>query len=318
MGISSYPNGWKGGVVVKGVPLEIPNPGKVFWVNNSGVIPQGGIGGSDSNDGTYLRPFGTIDGAIGKCTANRGDVIYVMPGHSETITTDSEVDFDVAGVRCIGLGHGGAMAQINFNATAATVAVGADDVVIQNMRFTADVSAVVDGIVVEDGVDDGCIRDCVFDVVLAATDEFVDSISFVNDNSRWLVEGCTFDMALGGAASAVHMDADTDKLTIRGNVMRGDYSVANITGDTTLSTNLDIDGNLLENGDGSNLNAQPCIDLVGINSTGTIRNNYLVCNLTTKAASIVAAQCLLFENYYNEDISGSGTGGIIGAASADD
>ena len=316
MGISSYPNGWKGGVVVKGVPLEIPNPGKVFWVNNSGVIPSGGIGGSDSNDGTYLRPFSTIDATIGKCLENRGDVIYVMPGHSETITTDSAVDFDVAGVRCIGLGHGGKMAQINFNATAATVAVGADDVIIQNMRFTADVSAVVDGIVVEDGADEGVIRGCLFDVVLAATDEFVDSISFVNDNSRWLVEGCTFDMALGGAASAINMDADTDKLTIRKNVIRGDYSIGNIIGSTTLSTNLDIDNNLLENGDGSNLGAQPCIDLVGINSTGTIRNNYIVCNVGTKAASIVAAQCFLFENYYNEDITG--TGGLIGTVSADD
>ena len=114
------------------------------------------------------------------------------------------------------------------------------------------------------------------------------------------------------------MDQDTDKLTIRGNVMRGDYSIGNIIGSTTLSTNLDIDGNLLENGDGSNLNAQPCIDLVGVSSTGTIRNNYLVCNLSTKGAAIVAANCLLFENYYNEDVSSSGTGGIIGTASADD
>ena len=316
MGISSYPNGWKGGVVVKGVPLEIPNPGKVFWVNNSGVIPQGGIGGSDSNDGTYLRPFSTIDATIGKCTANRGDVIYVMPGHSETITTDSEIDFDVAGVRCIGLGHGGGMAQIAYNATAATVAIGADDVIIQNMRFTADINAVVDGIVIEDGVDEGVIRGCLFDVNTATTDEFVDSISFVNDNTRWLIEGCTFDMDLGGAASAINMDADTDRLTIRKNVIRGDYSVANITGSTALSTNLDIDSNLLENGIGGNINGQPVIDLVGIASTGTIRDNYIVCDVATKAASIVAARCLLFENYYNEDVTG--TGGLIGTVSADD
>ena len=316
MGISSYPNGWKGGVVVKGVPLEIPNPGKVFWVNNSGVIPSGGIGGSDSNDGTYLRPFSTIDATIGKCLENRGDVIYVMPGHSETITTDSAVDFDVAGVRCIGLGHGGAMAQINFNATAATVAVGADDVIIQNMRFTADITVVADGIVVEDGVDEGIIRGCLFDVVAATTDEFVDCIRFVNDNTRWLIEGCTFDMDLGGAASAINMDADTDRLTIRKNVIRGDYSVANITGSTALSTNLDIDNNLLENGIGGNINGQPVIDLVGIASTGTIRDNYIVCDVATKTASIVASACLLFENYYNEDVTG--TGGLIGTVSADD
>ena len=184
------------------------------------------------------------------------------------------------------------------------------------MRFTADINAVVDGIVIEDGVDEGVIRGCLFDVNTATTDEFVDSISFVNDNTRWLIEGCTFDMDIAGAASAINMDADTDRLTIRKNVIRGDYSVANITGSTTLSTNLDIDNNLLENGIGGNINGQPVIDLVGIASTGTIRDNYIVCDVATKAASIVASACLLFENYYNEDVTG--TGGLIGTVSADD
>ena len=32
------------------------------------------------------RPFATVDFAIGQCTANQGDVIYVMPGYTETIT----------------------------------------------------------------------------------------------------------------------------------------------------------------------------------------------------------------------------------------
>ena len=106
MGLSNYPNGWRNGVVVRGVPIEIPHPGKVFWVNNSSVLAEGGIAGSDGNDGTYQRPFGTIDYAVGRCTANRGDVIYVMPGHSETIGAAAAVDFDVAGITVIGLGRG--------------------------------------------------------------------------------------------------------------------------------------------------------------------------------------------------------------------
>ena len=102
MAVSNYPNGFQQGLLVRDVPLEIPHPGKVFWVNNSGVLPDQGIAGSNGNPGTYLKPFASVDYAIGRCKANRGDVIYVMPGHSETITAAQGVDFDVAGVTCVG------------------------------------------------------------------------------------------------------------------------------------------------------------------------------------------------------------------------
>jgi hypothetical protein len=81
MGISSFPNGFAQGVSIRGVPVDVPHPGQVFWVNNSSVLAEGGITGSNGNDGTYRKPFASIDYAIGKCKANRGDVIYVMPGH---------------------------------------------------------------------------------------------------------------------------------------------------------------------------------------------------------------------------------------------
>ena len=94
MALSNYPNGFKDGVVLKGVPQEIPNPGKVFWVNNSGVLAEGGVGGSNGNNGSYQKPFETIDYAVSQCKANRGDVIYVMPGHVETISSASGLDLD--------------------------------------------------------------------------------------------------------------------------------------------------------------------------------------------------------------------------------
>ena len=67
----------------------------------------------------------------------------------------------------------------------------------------------------------------------------------------------------------------------------------------------------------SDVNTEPGIELL-TGSTGVIQNNNIVANLATKAASVVCDNCMLFENYYNEDASSSGTGGIIGTASADD
>jgi len=86
-------------------------------------------------------------------------------------------------------------------------------------------------------------------------------------------------------------------------------------GDTTLSTNILISDNLLIQGIGGNIGTEPGIELL-TGTTGVIQNNNIVCNLSTMAASIVADQCFYFQNYYNEDVTG--TGAIIGTASAND
>ena len=75
---SNFPGGFMNGLTVRETPIEIPHPGKVFWVNNSSVLAEFGLTGSNGNAGTYRHPFSTIDYAIGRCTAGRGDVIYVM------------------------------------------------------------------------------------------------------------------------------------------------------------------------------------------------------------------------------------------------
>lgn len=314
---SNYPNGFNNGIKLRQIPLVHMNVGKVFYVNNSSVLPENGVSGSDGNDGTFLRPFATIDYAVSKCTANRGDIIYVMPGHAESIAAASAIDLDVAGISLVGLGKGTKMPTITYTNAAAEVAVGADDITIHNMKFNASVTAVLIGIDVEDGVNNCVISNCVFGVDAAGTDEFNNTIRFTNNNSDCVVEDCTIDMGIAGAAAGILLDADTARIRICNNIIRGDFSVANINGDTTLSTNVLIKGNLLENGIGGDLNAQPGIELL-TGTTGTIADNYIVCNLATKAASVVADTCLLFENYYNEDISGAATGGIIGTASADD
>jgi len=148
MGMSSYPNGWANGVLIKGMPLLTLYPGKQFWVNNSGVLPDGGIGGSDTNDGTYLKPLSTIDGAIGKCKANRGDIICVMPGHAENVASAGAIACDVAGVAIVGLGLGTKRPTISFTtATAAAITVSAANVTLHNMIFNANFADVAAAIV---------------------------------------------------------------------------------------------------------------------------------------------------------------------------
>ena len=136
MSMDNYPGGFKDGILIRGLPLHVTNPGKVFWVSNSTAQLTNQRTGSDGNDGTFNAPFATLDYAIGKCTANRGDVIMVKPGHTETISSATALAFDVAGVAIIGLGAGTNRPTFTFDtANTATIAVSAANVSIQNVKF---------------------------------------------------------------------------------------------------------------------------------------------------------------------------------------
>lgn len=309
MPISNFPNGFAQGVTIRGVPLLSAYPGSVFWVHSGR--------GSNGNAGTFERPWAGLDYAIGRCTPNRGDIIMVLPGHVENITAASAIDLDVASVAIIGLGTGDDMPEIQFDHANATVAVGANNCAIKGINFNASVTAVVVGVNVEANVNYFTIEDCRFDVDAATTDEFNHSIRLVDGNVGTVIQRNTIHMDLGGAVAAIHLDADTAYTEILNNYITGDYSTACIAGDTTLSTNILIQGNKLVQGIGGNIGTEPGIELL-TGTTGVIADNYIVCNLATKAASVVADTCFLFENYYNEDVSGAATGGLIGTASADD
>lgn len=142
MPMSNYPNGFDGGIAIRGNPLAVSHPGKIFWVSNASTVLQGQRGGSNGNKGTFNEPFSTIDYAIGQCVANRGDIIFVKPGHAEAVTVSS-IACDVAGVSIIGLGSGAMKPVLTFGATDSRINVTAANCTWQNFRFTAGVGDVV-------------------------------------------------------------------------------------------------------------------------------------------------------------------------------
>lgn len=139
MATASYPSGFAQGVQVRGVPLVQTHPGKAFWVCNSTTgLLAGQKGGSDGNRGTFDAPFATLDYAVGQCTANRGDIIFVKPNHAENISSATALALDVAGIAIIGLGVGNKRPTFTLDtANTATVAVSADNISIQNCVFVA-------------------------------------------------------------------------------------------------------------------------------------------------------------------------------------
>jgi hypothetical protein len=230
---SSYPNGFANGISIRGMPLMMTHPGKVFWVSNSTTgLLAGQKGGSDGNKGTFDAPFGTLDYAVGQCVANRGDIIFIKPGHAETIATATALALDVAGVAVIGLGSGSNRPTFNLTATASTITMSANNCTLWNCLVTGGIDAIV-AVFTISGADcslqlnyrdvTGQCTDC---VVTAATANRL--YIYVNDYDGDTAAGTNAGIAIVGG----------DHIEISGRYMDGNFAVGGIDVRTTATTDL--------------------------------------------------------------------------------
>ena len=215
MGMANFPSGIMQGINLRGLPLQVAHPGEIFWVNNTTVKAVNAIDGSDANNGDYHHPLATIDAAINKCTASRGDKIIAMPGHSETLSNATSLVLDVAGIALIGLGAGTLRPKIIMDtATTTTIPVSAANISFTNFVFSANFADIAEPFTVT--ATDFLLQDCkltqeatnmnfVEIVDSGTTDDEIDGISFIR--CEWIEP----DTA---TTSLVNVDCDIDRLTI--------------------------------------------------------------------------------------------------------
>jgi hypothetical protein len=142
MPLSNFPNGFAQGVTIRGVPLSVVNPGKVWWLGNALTLQRGDRGASDSNRGSFQSPFSTLSGAMTAISAdggaNRGDILVIKPGHAENISSSTALTLSIAGVAIIGLGAGSKRPKFTIDtANTATINVSADNISFYNCQFAA-------------------------------------------------------------------------------------------------------------------------------------------------------------------------------------
>lgn len=87
-------------------------------------------------------PLASVAYAFSSDLVAAGDVVYVLPGHAETIAAAAGIAADIAGVRVIGLGTGTARPTFSWSATASTIAISAA-VEFKNIRCTCSIDEVV-------------------------------------------------------------------------------------------------------------------------------------------------------------------------------
>lgn len=197
--------------------------GNIFFVGSTVT------GASDSGDGTTpSKPFATLDYAIGKCTANQGDVIFLLPGHAETTTA---IAADVAGIFVVGLGVGRNRPTLTAT-TAVTdlINVSASNVSFENFRLVGAASgntALLDvaaadfsmrRMSLEPGAtplmsmtiasgNRGLIEDCQWLTSANGPDCAIDIESSASDH--WIVRNCVFNATAGWDLGVIRANADT-------------------------------------------------------------------------------------------------------------
>lgn len=99
--------------------------------------------GSAYSAGTDIdHPMATLDDAVNKCTANQGDIIILLPGHAETISTASAIDIDVAGIKIYGIGEGEDRPKITISGlTGACIEFAANSTVFKNVIIIGAIDA---------------------------------------------------------------------------------------------------------------------------------------------------------------------------------
>ncbi len=303
MAMSQYTN-FLSGVIIRDIPLLQMQPGKIFWVNNSGVLPPGGIGGSDVNPGTYLKPFSTIAQGLLACTANRGDIIVLMPGHAETLSSATSMTINVAGVALVGVGRGLKRPTLTLGtATTATLNVTAAQVTLHNILFVANFAAVASAITTTTAAD-LLVHRCEFKdtssilnfgsiVTTAATSNVTDGLSIL-DNNMFLL-GAT------AATTMVNMLGTNSRLTIANNYMQNkstsDGGALMIIATGKIVTHAQILDNTLNSTGTAAGTAGTLITTDGTTNTGVLARNY-VQNLdaTTEILATASSGFVFFDN----------------------
>jgi hypothetical protein len=324
---SNYPHGFTNGVTIRGMPITIAYPGKVFYVNSTAVLAatDDGVAGADSTSaGTYQRPFATIDYAIGQCVANRGDIILVMPGHTETISSATALVADVAGVAVVGLGTGSDRPTLTFDtANTATINISAANFSFKNILFVGNFLSIASAITV--GAAPWCtVEDCEFkdtSAVLGFLSAVTTTVT-VNADHLHLINNRIHSIATTRTVSPIIVLGTMTGLTAKDN--RVVCSVAHnnvsqfISHAALVMTDLVVTGNSVYCVNTDTATGAVLLSTTATTGSGMIGHNRIRA-LDTAAAIVVTATAVqygLFDNLYIGDGT-SNSGFVLPAIGSD-
>lgn len=174
-----------------------------------------------------VRVYTTIQAAANAASANRGDVVGVLPGYDHTLSRADS--WATAGVKVVGLGASGDMPIVRFASTTDNVKVKANNVTVKNIKFLADADSVTLGLDLDTGYSGNEVKGCIFD--FDSTGQNFKKMLRVG-SKRTIIEGNQFlsEDTVGTGFGIDIYGGMPDYLTIKGNYFVGQFDT---NGDTT-------------------------------------------------------------------------------------
>ena len=263
-----------------------PITGETFYVAKKGIQSRTWLDGRVPGDHLFL----TIDAAINKCVAERGDVIIVAPGHTEDVVAAAGIDVDVANVSIIGLGNGDDRPTINFTtATTADIDIDAANILIENIYF--DLTGIDKlAAAIDVNAANFTLKNC--EILMADSDgKAKNAITTAAAAHNLKILNCKILAPNAGADDGINITGAINGAEIKNCFIAGNFAVAPIHNPTgNIATNLLISDCVLKN----DKTGEFALELVS-DCTGFLVRNYYHTNAL--ATAVDPGACFSFECY---------------------
>jgi hypothetical protein len=286
------------GLAVNGVPVlgsgpNIPATTGTYFFVHSGT-------GSNGNDGrSPASALATIDYAVGLCTADKGDVIIVMPGHAEAVTSTS-LTVDVAGISIVGLGRGALRPTLTFGATSSIITVSAANCLLENLLLVGNVDNIVTGISLT-ATADGCVLRNIEMRDGASNKEFLIAIAIAAACTDVTIDGLRFAGLAGGATGCIEAAGAADRFKLINSYIRGQFSSQMVDLSQAASTDvLILYNNLI------NIETGAGLGVAMHNSTTGFMAYNNIANLKDTVVGLSGTGMAYCENYSSNALGASG------------
>lgn len=308
-----YPNINSGiGSIIARAIVQHQVTGEVFIVGKAGLACLNDM----QNIFPAVNPSGsrgyhtTVDSAINSCVANRGDLILVLPGHTEAVTATS-INLDVAGVTVVGLGKGLARPAFTFEAAASTINVAGANCAWMNMHHignfdnvaSAFTLAAAKDFVLENNtfVETSAALHFLSIVVTSATDNEADGL--VVRGNKWNAKALAPNAFISILAAEERvLIEDNDVFMLATNDVGHFLTLA-----AKIVTNIVVRNNVCVVTGATNATVGIFLTGSGSTSTGIVEGNRVASlDTTSELISTASTGLKFFENYYTGTADASG------------
>ncbi len=296
---SDFPNG----VTSFGVPVigsgQLPvTAGNYIFVSS--------VLGSNGNMGTLQNPYATLAYAMTVCVAGQGDVIVLMQGHTETITSATTILFNISNVTIVGLGTGSNRPTFTFTtANTAKIPVSAANIKVSNCIFIGNFLSIATCFLLTTApgfwVDNCVFRDT--SAVLGFLSIITTTVSVNSDGLRFTNNVVQSDATTTPGPTIVVANT-LDRLFITGNVITHSTISNNVSAllahGALVVTHLVMSGNQVYSVNTDTATGGLLITTSATTGSGIVSNNFAAA-LDTAAAILFTATAVqygYFQNFY--------------------